>query len=451
MNSLLTKIQKFLREDPLLHRVLKNTGYLFSSNTISLVLVFFQSILAARLLGAEVLGLITIVMSFVTNINRLFSFRMGEFVIRYFGKYMAEGNLSKASAAIKAAALAEGSTSILAFGFLFLLAPLGAQIFAKDPNSLYLFKLFSFAIFANLITETSNGILQVTNQYKKQAAISLIQAILTAVLITIAFFTQGNIVNILWAYLVGKIFLGVSPIVLAARTLKRELGKNWWRVKFSLLPSLKEMVSFAVSTNLSGTIKLVVSESEPLWIGLFLDKQAVGIYKIAWGIVNPLMMPISPMINTTFPEITRSIVTKKWSQLKQMLRRVTYLSGGWTVFVTAFMLVFGKWIISLAYGADFVPAYSVLMILLAGFGISNIFFWNRTLLLSFGKANIPLYVLFGAAVLKILLAFLLVPMYGINAEAALLSGNFALSVGLLVWIGLTMVKRAEKLDTLETA
>jgi O-antigen/teichoic acid export membrane protein len=164
-----------------------------------------------------------------------------------------------------------------------------------------------------------------------------------------------------------------------------------------------------------------------------------------------LMMPISPMINTTFPEITRSIVTKKWTQLKQMLRRVTYLSGGWTVFVTAFMLVFGKWIISLAYGADFVPAYSVLMILLAGFGISNIFFWNRTLLLSFGKANIPLYVLFGAAVLKILLAFLLVPMYGINAEAALLSGNFALSVGLLVWIGLTMVKRAEKLDTLETA
>jgi O-antigen/teichoic acid export membrane protein len=87
-----------------------------------------------------------------------------------------------------------------------------------------------------------------------------------------------------------------------------------------------------------------------------------------------------------------------------------------------------------------------MIILIAGYGVANIFFWNRSLLLSFGKANIPLYILFGVAVVKTAFAFFIVPQYGINAEAALLSGNFVVSVGILVGIGLSFIKKSEKAD-----
>jgi O-antigen/teichoic acid export membrane protein len=106
------------------------------------------------------------------------------------------------------------------------------------------------------------------------------------------------------------------------------------------------------------------------------------------------------------------------------------------------MLLFGKWILSI-WGSEYVAAYSTMMILIAGYGVSNIFFWNRSLLLSFGKANIPLYILASVAVVKCALAFVVVPVFGINGEAALLSGNFVLSVGLLVAIGLAMIRRHE--------
>ena len=451
MNRLISRVKQTLQQDPILSRVLKNTGYLFSSTTISLVLVFVQSILAARLLGVEIFGLITIVMTVVTTVNRLFSFRMGEFVIRFFGKELTEGNLPDAGNVVKTAAMIEGITSVLAFISLWLLAPLGATYFAKDPTSVGLIRLFGIAILANITTETATGILQATNQFKKQAALTLVNSVVTLLIITIAFVLKGNILTVLWAYLAGKFIMGLGPILLAWFSLKRELGAGWWQEKYSRPDSLKEMLKFAFSTNLSGTIKLLVSESEPLWVGLFLNTQAVGLYKIALNVVNPLMMPITPMIDTTFPEIARSVVLKKWQQLKQLLRRTTIIAASWTGFVVLLMVILGKWIIRIAYTEPFTPAYPALMILLAGFGFSNIFFWNRKLLLAFGRANIPLLILAAAAALKIGLSFWLVPAYGINAEAWLLSGNFILSVGLMVLIGLLMIRNHAKHSEAEEA
>ncbi len=113
------------------------------------------------------------------------------------------------------------------------------------------------------------------------------------------------------------------------------------------------------------------------------------------------------------------------------------------------MALFGRWLIGWIYTKEFVPAYPATMILLAGFGISNIFFWNRSLLLSFGKANIPLYVLFAAAVLKVGLSFWIVPAYGINGAAWLLTGNFILTVSIMVIIGLILIHRNERHEVQE--
>jgi len=368
MRSLLDRIKRYFVEDLTLSRVLKNTGYLFSSNTLSLILSFIQSIFAARLLGLAAFGLIGIVTSFVSNVNRLFSFRMGEFIIRYLGKELTRDNSEKAGAVVKVALITEGLTSLFAFGFFMLVAPLGAKYIAKDMQ----FQLFGISILANAFYETSIGLLQITNHFRAQAGINLAQSFLTAIIIMAAYILQGSIYTVLIAYLVGKIILGISPVLLALYHLRREVHPGWWKASFSLLPPFKEMARYTISTNLSGTIKMIVS--------------------------------------------------------------------------AVFMLLFGKAFIGWIYGEDFVPAYSATMILLAGFGFSNIFFWNRSLLLSFGKANIPLYVLFTAAALKVGLSFWIVPKFGIIGEASLLSGNFILSVGMLVFIGIRLIKWHEQHD-----
>ncbi|HPS41299.1 MAG TPA: oligosaccharide flippase family protein, partial [Anaerolineaceae bacterium] len=101
MKRLIERIKAYLRKDPVFSRVLKNTGYLFSSNSISLMLSLVQSIFAARLLGVGSFGLVGIITALVSNVNRLFSFRMGEFIVRFLGKELTSENQVKAGAVVK--------------------------------------------------------------------------------------------------------------------------------------------------------------------------------------------------------------------------------------------------------------------------------------------------------------------------------------------------------------
>ena len=77
-----------LKHDPLLGRVLRSSAHLFTSNTISLGLSVVMGALAIRLLGADGLGLITVVMGFASTVNSILSFRMSELVVRYGGEYL---------------------------------------------------------------------------------------------------------------------------------------------------------------------------------------------------------------------------------------------------------------------------------------------------------------------------------------------------------------------------
>ena len=65
--SLLSKI----KDDPLLSKVLRSSGALLSTNTISLGLSVVQSILAGRLLGPSGFGLVAIIMSYASTVNGL--------------------------------------------------------------------------------------------------------------------------------------------------------------------------------------------------------------------------------------------------------------------------------------------------------------------------------------------------------------------------------------------
>jgi O-antigen/teichoic acid export membrane protein len=433
--SRLQKTFQAWRQDRLLGMVIRNSGHLFSGNTIGTALSLVQSIFAAKLLGVENVGVLGVVTVFASTVNRLFSFRMGELVVKYMDQYRAEGRPDRAAAVVKVAALTESITSLLAFVVLVLLAPLAAQIIAHDPQTAPFFLLYGLIIPGNLATETATGVLQVARRFRAQAFINISQSVLTAVIIVSAWLLHGNMLVVVLAYTLGKLILGIGPMVLAWDSLGKIYGAGWWRASFRLLPPRKELASFAVSTNLSATLNMIVRDSELLWVGFFLTTRDVGYYKIALAIINLVVAPINPLISATYPELSRSVAEKSWAQLRRLLRRVSLLAAGWSVGVSLALLVFGNWVI-LLYGAEYLPAYPALMVLLAGYGVANILFWNRSLLLVLQRPTFPFQVMLWIGLAKVLLAFVLVPRFGYIAEAALLSAYLAISVAIIVWQGL---------------
>jgi len=438
--SLLSKF----KNDPLFAKVMRSSGSLFSNNTLALGLSVVQGIMATRLLGPAGFGLIGVVMSFASVVNSIFSFRMSELVVRYGGEYLSKQDKEQASALFKAASTTEALVSLMAFLVVLFTAQIAETYLAKTPDIAWMFTIFAINLLANFNTETSTGILQITEKIKLQGTVNLIQAIVTTLIIACAFFLGGTSTIVLIAYLMGKSILGLGLFALAQKQLKEKLGSGWWRTSLSKLTARREIFRFAFSSNISATIIKLFRESDPIWIAFFLDTTAVGYYRVAYTITHFLAIPADPLIATTFPEINKLAVEKAWGNLKSFLKKITAFSFAYNLAIGAGMILFGHWVIQIYSGKEYLAAYPALVALTIGLVFNYILFWNRPLLLALGLPEFPVYVTLAVGIIKLALSFWLVPVYGVAAAGGLLSFYYIASVGLMVLRGIAEIKRKEE-------
>jgi O-antigen/teichoic acid export membrane protein len=450
------KIWHNWRQDRVLGNVIKNSGYLFSSNTIGMALSALQTFLTALLLGPTFLGAMGMITTYASSINRLLSFRMSEVVIKNAGQEIARDHKQEASAIIKVAGITEALTSLVAYGVLVIFAPLLAKVIFRDPliqasgystlNLLSWILIYGLSVIASIVFETSTAILQLGNHFKSQAYLNLVQAVVVTAGITLAVVTKGGIFTILLAYLAGKIILGFGTMILAWIWVKPLVGKGWWKTPLSFIPDKRKLGIFAINTNISATLNTVFRDSEQLWVGLLVNTTFAGYYKFAYAILNVVVLPISPFINTTFPQISRSIARREWERLKDLLKRTSTIAAIWSGACLLGFLLAGPLFFNWFKQGAYLPSFPVGLVLFIGITIPNILFWNRPLILCFGDSRYPLLVTLFTGIAKTGLMFLLVPTFGILVQAALLSA-YGLSSALIIALkGLSEMHKAEAIS-----
>jgi O-antigen/teichoic acid export membrane protein len=432
-------------ENELIRRVVKNTAYLFSATGISAVLSMLQGILVARMLGVTAFGVLGTIIMFTTVVNKFASFRMNELVVKYVGQYTENDESERAAAVYKVASLVEILASVFAFILVRLLASLAALYLAKDPATINWFLLYSWIILANLIAESSTGLLQIFNRFRFMAVLNIVQSLTTFSIILVVYITQSDVMGVLVAYMVGKVIgaVGLSARALVEATRRWDWG--WWRTPVSLLrEKYRELTRFAVSTYISATLSLVTKDSELLWVSFLRNPTESGYYKLALALANLAQMPVAPMPQATYPELSREVARKNWSNVRYVLRQGSILAGSYTLFVSLVLVFLGPPIILYIYAPEYLPAYPALLILLAGYFVANTFYWNRVALLAIGLPDFPAKVNLVLAVLKITGIFLLVPIYGYLASAALLAGSYIVGVSVSVIKFFSEVSRQER-------
>lgn len=444
LTRLRSQYERFF-ENELVRRILRNAGYLFSASGISAVLSMVQGILAARLLGVAGFGILGTITLFTSVINRFASFRMGELVIKYVGQFHEAGDTQRAAAVFKAAALVEMFASFVAFGLIFILAPLGARFLAKDPSTADWFMIYGLIVLANFIMESSVGLLQNFDRFRRMSFLNVFQSAFTLTVIAIVFIRGGGMLGVLSAYILGKVVGATGMTIAALVEANHRWGRGWWRAPIGgLRPYGRELIHFGVSTNISASLSLVNKDGELLWVALLRNPVEAGYYKLALALANLVQMPVSPLPQATYPELSREVSRKNWGNVRYVVRQGSLIAGGYTLAAALFLLVFGRTLIRFVYQPDFLPAYPALLILLAGLLVANTFYWNRTALLAIGRPDYPTKVNLVLAVSKVALTLLLVPRFGYLINAALLSGSYLFGVSASVLKFRSEVERLEK-------
>lgn len=438
------KIYHEWKQDKSLGEVIKNTGYMVTSNTASTGLTFVQGMLAAIILGPVEYGLLGMVVSFASNVNRLLSFRMGELVVKFGGEYLEKNEIKKAAAVIKFAGLAEIITSLVAYLLLIILAPWAAKVILKDPLITRWIIIYGTALLANFMTETSTAILQIGDRFRKLATLNFLQSLLTAIWIVILFFTKGDLIQVLLAYLAGKILYGSGIFFLGIITMSELIGKNWWKASLGELDNKKGLLKFAFSTNISSTLNLIIRDSEVLWVGYFLSPLYAGYYKFSVAVINAVILPVSQFITVTYPQINKKIIAKQWKELKRLIRGTSTIAFAWIVLCVVGLMILGEWVLAFIKDGAYIPSLPYIYVLMIGYGFASVFFWNRNLLLSFNLPDLPIKIMAIVGGIKTLLMFFLIPKFGYLMQAGLLSAYFVVSIGVMVYLGLKKISFEEK-------
>ena len=451
--TIFQKLSAIWKEDNLLRRVVRNSSYLFGSNVFSSGLSFLQGVVIIRLIGLANLGMVVIIQTFASNINRLLSFRMSEVVVKHLGPALAEDKKPEAAALVKAAGLTEAGVSLLACLVLVLLTPWAARFIAHDASSAPWFIFYGLILLINLVYETSTGVLQATHRFNNLARFNLTQAVITFSIIGVTYILYRWVAMqslgpylvpaVLLAYLAGKAYYNISLVALALREINVTLGTGWWRNSLEKLSGKRAMALFALNTNLNGTVNLVFRDNIPLYLGAILSTTQVGYFAIAFALMSTLTLILDPLIAPTYSEISRTIAKLQWDTTLRLLQRVTLLASGIVLAVGAFWALTGWWLIPFVYKPQMRPAYPLLLILLLGYGFAGIFQWNRSLMLSLGKAGYPVLVLILTGVIELALILALVPRYGYLMMGAILSGYFIVSNGFISLRGLWEVRRRQ--------
>jgi len=178
-------------------------------------------------------------------------------------------------------------------------------------------------------------------------------------------------------------------------------------------------------------------------------KEKVGYFKAAMTLIIPITLILDPLIAPTYAEISRTIARFEWDTTLRLLRRITTITFGVVAGMWGFWAALGWWLIPLIYKAQARPVYPALLILLLGYGFAGIFQWNRPLMQSLGKPGYTVLVSMLVGVIELALVFTLVPRYGYLMMAAILSGYFILSIGLIVLRGLWEVRRRRMIATVQ--
>jgi O-antigen/teichoic acid export membrane protein len=132
------------------------------------------------------------------------------------------------------------------------------------------------------------------------------------------------------------------------------------------------MINFAINTNISASLSLITKDSEVLWVALLRNPVEAGYYKVALSLANIVQLPISPLPQATYPELSREVARQNWSNVRYVLRQGSLLAE-LHLAVTIFLL---RWVASaqFVYTPEFLPAYPALLIVLAGYLVANTFY-----------------------------------------------------------------------------
>jgi len=394
--------------------LLRNTSWILGSNVIKTVLVFIKSIVIARGLGVEFYGIYALIVAFVITVQDFFNLNIGNAFIKFGAEFKAEERKDKVVALMKACVYATMVTASLSVILIAFLINFSYDSFVDQPGLEWYILLYAVADVATFFDPMGRSILRLYYKFKMNSIVQTATAIIEFTLVTAAIFLwPTNLEAFFTAVIIAKLINTVINNGIGVWELREEIFP-FINSKVSLIRDrFKEIGGYVIGNSLSKSLRTLMNQGDVLILGALMGPSNVAFYAVAKRMANMIGVISDPFTMSAFPQFSVLLAEKKSKEIKMMLIKITKAATLPAIVFVIASLIFSELVIELAFGKDYLPAANPFKILIIGSVLSSLFFWNQSIMQSFGLIALRFYVylitiLFGGLISY----YLLVPQSG---------------------------------------
>lgn len=372
----------------------KNAGWLIGGRVAQMVISFLVSIITARYLGPSNYGLVNYGTAFVTFFTSVCTLGINSVIVKdFFDHPEEEGTAIGTTLGLRFVSSLLSSAMIIG---------IVALADSGEPLTIQVTALCSLALIFQIF-DTFNYWFQSRYLSKATSVASLIAYTVTALYKIILLILQKDVRWFAFATSVDYILVAV---VLFA-SYKKHGGPS---LQFSFSKA-GDLLKRSYHYILSGMMIAIYSQTDKFMLKQMLGEAEVGYYSLASSLNFMWVFVLQAIIDSLYPTILMLHKTDKLAferKNRQLYAIVIYVS----VAVAILFAIFGKFVVNLLYGEEYLPAIMPLQIITWYTIFSFLGVARNAWLVCENKQRYLKYMYFSAALLNIVLNLVFIPHWG---------------------------------------
>lgn len=397
----------------------KNSSWVFSANLAGSVFAFLRSIIVARFLGVETLGVYTMAIAFVLTTQEFLRLNVSMGLIRFGARYLQEQNRERLIGVIKYSLNLSIISAVSSIILLTILTLLFYDTFIPVEGLTSYIILFAIANSLSFIDAISKAVLKLFYKFRINSMIQMVMDTIEFIIVAVTLiYFQGNLEKFLLASIITRAINSLVCNLAAWGEIRPELSKWWSQGHHRLINNDKrEFLRFIFGNSISSSIKVLMNQGDVILLGHLAGTHSVGLYTNAKKLAYSILTITDPLVNAVFPQFSVLVAKKDFKKVKVMLRKLSLLIMGPAILFTGITFFFREEIIVLLYGQDYAAAGMPFFYLMLAAIQASVFFWSLPLIQSLGLAQLRLTTYLYGVLAGALVAWWLTPAMGPSGTA----------------------------------
>ena len=404
---------KNLVSDKKFSEILTGSAWALSARVLATGLGLVTSIIVVRFYGAEVMGILAVINSFLMLATIFTVLGTKTSILRLIPEHLIKFSPTSAFKIFRKIQYLVIGASLIAGTLLFFGAELIAgKVFSKPQLSFYFAMAAVFIIFKSLMLLNTQALRGLKLIRVFAFMLVLPRAFNLILLILLGFLLSTK--NVPFYALLGSFCL----TGILGWGLTEQAFKNRMEPKDIVQPmAAGKIFSISLPMLMSSSMAFVIGQAGVIMLGMFRSEAEVGYYAIAVRLASFTTFILQSINSIAAPKFSELFYSGNIEELFYVAKKSTKLIFWTTMPIFIGFVIFGKSLLRILFGHEFAVAYIALVLLLLGKFVNSIsgstgLFMNMT-----GNQNVFRNILFIVALSNIGLNALLIPRLGINGAA----------------------------------